>query len=125
MRRSIVYREIECREVGQPRCLIVGKPVDAQMFGLGINGKANTATVNYAGGPFTIPINFEGGVGPGSDNTLKLVGGAANKAVVTFTSTDANGHDGYYDLRIEYPNGQIDVYLSGQVFMTLGITIPF
>ena len=32
---------------------------------------------------------------------------------------------GYYDLLIEFPNGQIQPYLSGRILMQLGITIPF
>ncbi|RQR87742.1 MULTISPECIES: hypothetical protein [unclassified Burkholderia] len=33
---------------------------------------------------------------------------------------------GYYDLLIEYPGGHIPPpYMSGQVFLQLGITIPF
>jgi hypothetical protein len=32
---------------------------------------------------------------------------------------------GYYDLRIEFPNGQILSVLSGQILLQLGITIPF
>ena len=32
---------------------------------------------------------------------------------------------GYYDLRIEFSGGQIISYLSGQILLQLGITIPF
>jgi hypothetical protein len=32
---------------------------------------------------------------------------------------------GYYDLLIEFPNGQIIPYLSGRILLKLGITIPF
>jgi hypothetical protein len=32
---------------------------------------------------------------------------------------------GYYDLRVQFPNGQIVSYLSGQILLQLGITIPF
>ncbi|MEX3933249.1 hypothetical protein AB4Y32_15850 [Paraburkholderia phymatum] len=32
---------------------------------------------------------------------------------------------GYYDLRIQFPSGEIVTYLSGQILLQLGITIPF
>lgn len=32
---------------------------------------------------------------------------------------------GYYDLRVEFPSGQIVSYLSGQILLQLGITVPF
>lgn len=32
---------------------------------------------------------------------------------------------GYYDLRVKFPNGQIFTYLTGKVYMRLGVTIPF
>ena len=65
---------------------------------IGVGGMANTATVDYSGGEFTIPVTFTGGTGAGSTNTLIVTGNSFTNEIVTFTPSDANGNNGSINL---------------------------
>jgi hypothetical protein len=83
---------------------------------LDISSAAGTITITPAAGqlnwlvPASQTINFQ------ASTAYPLIG----------TPPQGSAFFGYYDLLIEYPDGEIPPpYLSGRIFMQLGITPPF